>query len=75
VTFRDGDTVLGTAKVRRDGTARLDVDTLAAGSHVITARYEGDAAYVPATSNGLTQVVQSRPRCPRGLAGLEGGPA
>jgi len=69
VTFRDGATVLGTAKVRADGTAHLEVSTLAAGSHGITARYEGDAAYAPHTSDALTQVVQAPDRCPRGPSG------
>jgi len=55
--------------VRADGTAHLEVSTLAAGSHGITARYEGDAAYAPHTSDALTQVVQAPDRCPRGPSG------
>jgi hypothetical protein len=69
VTFRDGAKVLGTAKVHADGTAHLEVSTLAAGSHGITARYEGDAAYAPHTSDALTQVVQAPNPCPPGPSG------
>jgi len=71
VTFRDGDTVLGSARVHEDGTARLEVDTLTPGSHAIAARYEGDGAYAPATSDALTQVVQPRPASDRELVELE----
>jgi len=69
--FRDGDTVLGSARVHEDGTARLEVDTLTPGSHAIAARYEGDGAYAPATSDALTQVVQPRPASDRELVELE----
>jgi len=71
VTFLDGDTVLGSAEVRADGTARLDVDALEAGSHAITASYGGDAVYAPSTSDALIQFVRPRARCHCGLDDLD----
>lgn len=55
-TFFDGTTSLGTATTTNN-TAQLSVSTLGAGSHSITARYSGDANYVPSTSSALTQTV------------------
>lgn len=58
VTFRDDGTTLGTATL--DGTtgkATFSISSLAVGTHAITASYEGDGRYGPATSGVLAQVV------------------
>jgi hypothetical protein len=57
VTFLDGSTVLGRAKLHDGGVASLDVERLAAGSHALTAVYGGDAVYAAGASGVLTQVV------------------
>ena len=54
--FLDGATVIGTATVS-GGTASMSTAGLAAGSHAITAAYQGDANYNAATSSALTQTV------------------
>jgi hypothetical protein len=45
VTFYEGTTELGSAAMTSAGTATLDVDTLTAGTHVLTATYLGDATF------------------------------
>jgi hypothetical protein len=55
VTFMDGTTVLGTATIVGN-TATLTI-TLAAGSHPVTAVYNGNSNYNPATSEVDTVVV------------------
>jgi Bacterial Ig-like domain (group 3)/MBG domain (YGX type) len=56
VTFLDGTTVLGTAAI--SGTmARLLIPTLVPALHTITADYNGDANFSPATSPPITLVV------------------
>jgi ELWxxDGT repeat protein len=55
VTFKDAQTVLGTAPVA-NGRAALLVRNLAAGSHPITASYPGDKNYGGASA-ALTQTV------------------
>jgi hypothetical protein len=57
VKFMDGTTSLGTATVS-GGIASLTTDTLAVGTHPITAHYMGDAANDKSTSPVLNQVVQ-----------------
>jgi hypothetical protein len=57
VKFLDGSTSLGSAKVS-GGVAHLTKSTLAAGTHPITAQYQGDAASAKSTSSVLNQVVQ-----------------
>lgn len=52
VTFMDGTTVLGTAKVS-NFVAQLPI-SLDTGSHSITAQYAGDTQYATATTAGLT---------------------
>jgi hypothetical protein len=60
VTFKDGATVLGRADLRYD-KATLTVSTLAAGSHSITAVFDGTATYHTSASAAVTVNV-TRPR-------------
>ncbi|MDP9403998.1 MAG: Ig-like domain repeat protein [Actinomycetota bacterium] len=55
VTFHDGDAILGSIALDAAGSAALTV-SLDAGEHIITATYEGDANYLSATSDPVTQV-------------------
>ena len=56
VTFLDGTTVLGTVPLT-GLTAALTTAGLGAGRHVITARYDGDPNFAPATSAALAETV------------------
>ena len=56
VTFLDGTTSLGTATVSSNA-AQLAVSGLPAGSHSITAKYNGDANFSGSTSAALTETV------------------
>jgi hypothetical protein len=56
VTFQDGSTTLGTAPVN-NGSAGFAVTSIAAGSHIYTATYSGDATYLGNTSNSVTVSV------------------
>lgn len=58
VSFLDGAVTLGTAPIGASGQATFSLSTLSAGSHPITAKYEGDAKDSGSTSMILTQVVQ-----------------
>jgi hypothetical protein len=58
VTFLDGSSSLGTAPLS-GATAAFTTNTLAVGSHTITARYGGDANFTSSTSGAVTQVVNS----------------
>ena len=58
VTFTEGATVLGTANLS-GGIAVYNTASLAVGSHVITATYGGNSTYTGATSQPITQVVQT----------------
>ena len=60
VTFTDGATLLGTAAVYTTGNATLTVASLAAGNHIIVARYGGDNNDFSSISPALTQGVQLR---------------
>jgi len=62
VTFRSGDTILGTVVPAGGGDspayATLEISSLPAGSHTITAEYAGDDSYRPATApDPVTQRV------------------
>ncbi|MES2933470.1 MAG: Ig-like domain repeat protein [Pseudomonadota bacterium] len=57
VTFKDGVTTLGSSAVVSGTTATLSVGSLSAGSHSITAVYNGDASFTTSTSLPLSQVV------------------
>ncbi len=56
VTFLEGTTVLGTGTLS-NGMATLTISTLTAGTHTITARYEGDVNFTGSTSTAVTQTV------------------
>jgi hypothetical protein len=56
VTFKDGSTVLGKATLI-SGTASLPYSGLSAGSHSITATFEGNKNYNPHKSSALIQIV------------------
>ncbi len=56
VTFFDGATSLGTAALSSDA-AQLSVSNLSAGSHSITAKYNGDSNFSGSTSAVLTQTI------------------
>ena len=59
VTFLDGTTVLGTGTIS-SGIATLTTSVLVAGTHPITAQYNGDSNYNGATAS-LAQVVNRAP--------------
>ena len=62
VTFTDGSTNLCSAvALSGSGSADCTAASLGAGTHSISASYSGDAAYNAATSNTVTQTVQSPP--------------
>ena len=48
--FHDGDTNIGTSALNGSGIATLRVDTLAAGTHSLTASYGGDGKFSSSTS-------------------------
>jgi uncharacterized repeat protein (TIGR01451 family) len=56
VTFYDGTAVIGTATLTLGG-AVLQISDLAAGTHSITAKYEGDTTFDTSTSSVLQQQV------------------
>jgi hypothetical protein len=56
VTFQDGRVVLGTVAVDRGGTATFTTSFVAAGSHAITAVYNGDSNF-EASRQALTEQV------------------
>jgi uncharacterized repeat protein (TIGR01451 family) len=58
ITFRDGATILG-AIAMVGGTASFDTNTLAVGSHSVTATYDGDTNFTTSASTLLTQVIGS----------------
>jgi unsaturated chondroitin disaccharide hydrolase len=55
-TFKDGTTILATVTLT-SGKAAFTISTLAAGSHAITAVYNGSTGFNPSTSPTLTQSV------------------
>lgn len=57
VTFKDGNTVLGTVPLT-SGVATLTTSTLSVGTHKIVASYSGDANFNPNDAKVLTQVVE-----------------
>jgi Bacterial Ig-like domain (group 3) len=59
VTFKDGATTLGNGTLDGSGQTTFSTSTLAAGSHSITAVYNGDGTFGVSTSPVLTQVVNS----------------
>jgi hypothetical protein len=59
VTFNDGSTVLGTATLSAR-KATFTTASLAAGPHVITVAYSGDANFLGSTSAAITETVNSQ---------------
>jgi len=57
VTFKDGNTVLGTQPLNASGQASFQTSSFAVSSHSITAVYGGDATFSGSTSAVLTQKV------------------
>jgi TPR repeat protein len=60
VTFKDGEIEVGTAALS-SGVATLTTTALAAGSHLITASYSGDARFTSSASAPLAQTVSPAP--------------
>jgi hypothetical protein len=54
VVFLDGITNLGTSSLNSAGVAILRINTLAAGTHSLTASYSGDEKFDRSTSAGVT---------------------
>src|SRR5206468_641305 len=61
LTFRDGATVLGTVTLV-NGSASLSVSTRTAGTHPLTATYNGSATFTISTSATVNQVVNAAPK-------------
>lgn len=59
VTFLDGAATLGTGTLDAGGVATFTTTELAAGTHDVSARYEGAGLFEPSTSSAVTQVVVS----------------
>src|SRR6202012_5512502 len=57
VTFYDGSTALGSAVTLSQGTASLQLSSLAVGAHTITASYSGDKHNATSTSIAITEVI------------------
>jgi hypothetical protein len=57
VTFKDGGNTLGSSAVTNAGTATYSTTTLAVGTHVITAVYDGNMADAGSTSQVLSVTV------------------
>ena len=60
VTFRSGNTVLGTGTVDTQGEAAFTTTMLSSGRHTITAAFDGNARYAPSASPVLNQQVNGR---------------
>ncbi|RSL18366.1 YVTN family beta-propeller protein [Edaphobacter aggregans] len=60
VSFHEGTTLLGTSSLDSSATAVLSVSTLNAGTHTITATYNGDLSFPASTSNPVTLTVTQR---------------
>jgi hypothetical protein len=58
VTFLDGTVSIGTAVLNSAGVAQFPTQSLASGTHVITASYAGDTNTAPGDSNSVTQTVR-----------------
>lgn len=59
VTFLEGTTTLGVATLDANAVATLNLSTLAAGAHTLTARYEGDSNFNASTSPQVPLTIQS----------------
>ncbi len=70
VTFRDGPTELGTSALV-NGQASLAANFDTAGTHTISAGYDGDSRYLPSVSADIGQTITLAPTA----TGLVGNPA
>jgi Bacterial Ig-like domain (group 3) len=61
VRFLDGGTTLGSAPLNANGIATFVAHLTAAGNHVLTTVYTGDATFNTSTSNSLTENVLGNP--------------
>ena len=57
VTFSDGTNSIGQGTLNPQGVASLTTSSLAAGSHSISATYNGDSNFLTSTSSSLTLTV------------------
>jgi hypothetical protein len=57
VVFLDGTVTIGTVKLDATGTANLAISTLAAGTHMLSANYAGDAVLTASTGGPITEMV------------------
>jgi hypothetical protein len=62
VTFYDGTTQIGSPVQLTSGTAKLQISTLAVGTHAITAKYAGDKRYNASTSTVMYQAITGTTR-------------
>lgn len=60
VTFYDGVTLLGTAKLTK-GSGSLTIPSLTAGNHSISATYSGDANFAAGSCKAVTFTVTAQP--------------
>ncbi len=72
VTFSDGATSLGTVPLA-NGTATFNVPKFSAGSHTITATYNGDGSFSASSSSGQIQVSKAVTSTSLGSNMLSGG--
>jgi Bacterial Ig-like domain (group 3) len=61
VTFKDGNTQLGSPVAVSGGQAALTTGSLRAGDHSVTAQYSGDGTYSGSYSSALEEVVAGPP--------------
>jgi hypothetical protein len=59
VTFYSDNNAIGTAYLDGTGCATIDISSLSAGSHSITATYAGDDAFNGSSASAVTQVVKN----------------
>ena len=57
VTLYDSGSPVGTAALDTTGSSTLTLSTLAAGTHLLSARYGGDGTYSSSTSATLTETI------------------
>lgn len=57
VTFKDANSVLGNVALSVSGSATLNVSTLSAGTHTLTAVYASATNFSPSTSNTINEVI------------------
>jgi outer membrane autotransporter protein len=59
VTFFDNGTAIGSQALSSTGSASMTISSLTQGTHVFTARYNGDGTFSAATSDPLLQTVSA----------------